>query len=351
MPTAIDIDQFLHLSEEFPVMDVRTPAEFRRGHIPRAYNVPLFDDEERAIVGTIYKQKGRQPAIIKGLEVVGPKMSNIVVEAERIVNEGNEKKSTTILVHCWRGGMRSGSVSWLLEMYGYKVYTLKGGYKFFRRSVLASFNQPRNYLILGGRTGSGKTLILQQLAVLGEQTVDLEKLAHHKGSSFGSFGEEVAPSQEQFENKLALTLKKLNPNKTTWVEDEGRMIGKSVIPGGMWEHMRNAKIVYLDIPFEQRTNYLKSEYGKFSKEQLCSAIERITRRLGGMQTKQALEALAQDDLKTACEICLAYYDKSYDHGLNKRESNTVTKFKFETLDVELIAERLRNVPFDSAQGT
>lgn len=336
MPTSIDIEQFLVLSREHPILDVRTPAEFEKGNIPGAHNLPLFTNEERAIVGTIYKQQGRQPAILKGLELVGPKMKELI-ESTRAISAVNR----TILMHCWRGGMRSGSVAWLLELYGYKVYTLKGGYKFFRRYVLASFDEKRNYIILGGRTGSGKTLVLKKLAEQSGQVVDLEKLAHHKGSSFGSIGEEKQPTQEQFENCLAVELNRLDPLKHIWLEDESRLIGKKVIPAGMWEQMRAAKVAYIDIPFNVRADYLTKEYGQFTKQELSEAIARITKRLGGLQAKQALEALEANDLKTACEICLAYYDKSYDHGLQQREAATVKKYIFETLDADLIASEIR----------
>lgn len=360
MPTSIDIEQFLVLSREHPILDVRTPAEFEKGNIPGAHNLPLFTNEERAIVGTIYKQQGRQPAILKGLELVGPKMKELVLKVENIITEGTTLISSSlperaglstepkakvgirsVLVHCWRGGMRSGSVAWLLELYGYKVYTLKGGYKFFRRYVLASFDEKRNYIILGGRTGSGKTLVLKKLAEQLGQVVDLEKLAHHKGSSFGSIGEEKQPTQEQFENCLAVELNRLDPLKHIWLEDESRLIGKKVIPAGMWEQMRAAKVAYIDIPFNVRADYLTKEYGQFTKQELSEAIARITKRLGGLQAKQALEALEANDLKTACEICLAYYDKSYDHGLQQREAATVKKYIFETLDADLIASEIR----------
>lgn len=338
MPTSINIEQFLELSREHPILDVRTPAEFEKGNIPGAYNLPLFTNEERAIVGTIYKQQGRQPAILKGLELVGPKMKGLV-EGTQAVSADNK----TILMHCWRGGMRSSSVAWLLELYGYKVYTLKGGYKFFRRYVLSACDEKRNYIILGGRTGSGKTLVLKKLSELGEQVIDLEKLAHHKGSSFGSIGEEKPPTQEQFENCLALELKRFDPVKHIWLEDESRLIGKKVIPGAMWEQMRAAQVVYIDIPFNERAFYLTKEYGKFTKDELRDAITRITKRLGGMQTKQALEALEANDLKTTCEICLAYYDKSYDHGLDQREAGTVKKHTFEKLDIDMIASEIRKI--------
>lgn len=336
LPIIINTDQFLELSKTHLVLDVRTPAEFVKGNIPEAINLPLFTNEERTTVGTIYKQQGKEPAILKGLEIVGPKMKRLIEDVQQLSN--NNK---TILMHCWRGGMRSGSVAWLLELYGYKVYTLKGGYKFFRKFVLSTFNKRYNYLVLGGHTGSGKTLILKKLADYGEQIIDLENLAHHKGSSFGSIGEAQQPTQEQFENKLAVQLYQQDSQKTTWIEDESRLVGCNIIPSGIWEQMRTARLAYIDIPFAERANYLVQEYGAFDMESLEKSVTRIAKRLGGQQTKKALEALQTKDIKTACEICLVYYDKSYDYGLSQRKADTIKKYTFERLDINYITTTLR----------
>lgn len=347
MSFSINITQFLEKSVQIPIIDVRTPAEFEKGNIPGAFNLPLFSNEERIIVGTLYKQQGRDSAIRKGLDLVRPKLNDLINHSQAILEKRFNPHPTpsscypesnrSLLVHCWRGGMRSGSVAWLLELYGYKVYTLKGGYKFFRQHVLASFNKPYKLIVLGGRTGSAKTLILQQLADLGEQIIDLEKLAHHKGSSFGAIGEQTQPTQEQFENNLASTLQQLNATKPIWVEDESRLIGKKVIPSGLWEQMRSAQVIYIDVPFQKRATYLTQEYGAFNKDELADSIKRITKRLGGEQTKLALEALENNDLKKACEICLIYYDQTYDYGLSKRVSSTIKKFTFENTTIEQMA--------------
>jgi tRNA 2-selenouridine synthase len=201
VPVSLHPDQFLQQAlalaksgKPLPMLDVRSPGEFARGHIPGAQNIPLFDNEGRAEVGTIYKQKGKQPAILRGLELVGPNMATMA-ERGRLTAIDN-----TVFVHCWRGGMRSGSVAWLLESYGVKVFTLKGGYKAFRRYMQQQFEAPKNLLVLGGRTGSQKTTWLHALQGDGEQVIDLEGLACHKGSSFGMLGEHPQPTQEQFEN-------------------------------------------------------------------------------------------------------------------------------------------------------
>lgn len=320
------------MSESHPILDVRTPAEFEHGHIPGAINLPLFDNEERKIIGTLYKQEGKQPAVLKGLELVGPKLHRFISDASRITNSG------TFLFHCWRGGMRSSSMAWLFETYGFKSITLKGGYKKYRNHVLDSFNEPKNIIILGGKTGCGKTLILHELKNKGEQIIDLELLAHHKGSAFGAFGEEKQETQEQFENNLSHLFSTLDPLRKCWLEDESRKIGHNVLADSLWEQMRNATVMYVDLALPARISYLVEEYGKFTKEELAGAIQRIAKRLGGQHVKRALEAIEAGDLATACEISLVYYDKSYGHGLSQRDKNKIIELQFDKLDVKHIAD-------------
>ncbi|HVA99555.1 MAG TPA: tRNA 2-selenouridine(34) synthase MnmH [Bacteroidia bacterium] len=334
MPQTISIEAFLKYAESHPIIDVRSEGEFAHSCIPTAINIPLFTNEERKIVGTLYKQEGRQPAILKGLELVGPKMKSLVENINAIKNNG------TFLMYCWRGGMRSASVAWLLETYGYKVFVLKGGYKSFRKIILNSFESPIKLVILGGRTGTGKTLLLEKLAEKNQQIIDLEKLACHKGSAFGALGEKEQPSQEQFENLLGLSILSQKNNFWTWIEDESKMIGKKVIPQKFWNQMRQAPVVYVDIPFEIRANYLLESYGKFSVEALKGSIFKIKKRLGGLQTKLAVEAVEKNDLETVCKICLAYYDKSYDFGLSQRENKQIEKIIFEEQNISAIANEL-----------
>ncbi len=335
LPSTIDIDKFLQLTKQGNVLiDVRTPAEFEQGRIPGAINIPLFTNEERVLVGTLYKQHGKQPAILKGLELVGPNMADIIVKVKALV------KNNTVLVHCWRGGMRSGSVAWLLETYGLKVFVLKGGYKAFRNFALSSFNQTYNLNVLGGYTGSAKTLVLIKLKELHQQVIDLEKLAAHKGSAFGALGENKQPTQEQFENELAIALQDMDIIKCIWLEDESRLIGNKVIPGGLWEQMRISKTFCINLPFEKRVKYLSNEYGKFPIEHIKESLQKITKRLGHLQTEIAITALDNNDLETACRMCLFYYDRSYKHGIEQRNKETITQVHFDELDVNAMAQQL-----------
>lgn len=325
MSATVSTEDFMEFARSYTVFDVRTPAEFEKGHIPGAINLPLFTNEERVIIGTLYKQEGRQPAILKGLELVGPKLKDIVATV-------TEKTAhNTVLVHCWRGGMRSGSVSWLLNLYGFKVYTLRGGYKTFRRKVLASFENTYSLQVLGGKTGSAKSRVLRQLLELGEQVIDLESLACHKGSSFGHLGETVPPTQEMFENYLGIALMQSVPGKKIWVEDESQMIGTKVVPKTFYAQLREAPVIYLNVAFETRVKYLAEAYGKYDRDALIEATRRIEKRLGPEQTKTAVALITEGKMPEACAIILRYYDKTYDFGLSKREPAHVHKIDFDPL--------------------
>lgn len=316
----ISVEQFVTLSFSYPVIDVRSEAEFNHAHIPSANNLPLFNNDERAVVGTIYKQQSRELAIKKGLEYFGPKMKDMVVFAEDLIAK-TDPSNKTLLIHCWRGGMRSAAIAWLFDLYGFKIYTLIGGYKAFRNWVLEQFLNKEKFRILGGYTGSGKTIVLSALKQSGAAVVDLEGLAGHKGSAFGNIGLPKQPSQEMFENKLAVSIfqvKKINHTKEIWLEDESQRIGTVNIPQPMWEYIRTCRVFFLDIPFPKRVNYLVDTYGKLDKVELGEAIKRIQKRLGGLETKLALAFLEEENIHDCFSILLKYYDKKYSKGLESR---------------------------------
>lgn len=411
----ITIEEFLLLAKTNLVLDVRSPSEYAHAHIPNAKSLPLFNDEERKIVGTAYKQESKQIAIKIGLDFFGKKMKTIVETVEEMVtgcglevtssrgkfagyglrvtgystadidtknklnNETNPQPATpkpaTVLLHCWRGGMRSAGVAWLLDLYGFKVYTLIGGYKAYRNWVLQQFEKRYHFKIIGGYTGSGKTLLLHELKKQNHSTIDLEGLANHKGSALGGIGQAVQPSQEMFENFLAKELEAENkatndrqqstddrlqtahegiqimddgqhellnetskPNEQTfnlqlstlnhepstfnciWLEDESQRIGNIKIPDTLWKTMRSSQVYFFDIPFEERLNYLTEEYGVHKKDEIVTAIMRIQKRLGGLETKNAINFLLENNFKESFRILLTYYDKYYLKGLYNREN-------------------------------
>jgi len=322
---SVDIDEFIFQARSLPVFDVRTPAEYAQGHIPRAIPLPLFSDEERSVIGTAYVKQGRQSAVKAGLDLVGPRMRGIIETVE------STARTSELLIHCWRGGMRSGAVSWLLGFYGYNVRTLTGGYKSFRRFALDSFDRSRKIIVVGGRTGSGKTATLHELARLGESIIDLEALACHRGSTFGALGQKEKPTQEQFENDLAFRISETD-NDPIWLEDEGKIIGHLSLPRSLVGSMQNATLIFLDIPRYQRVAHLIAEYGHFPVDELSDSIVRIQKRLGGLEARRALDALASGDLQTTCEIVLAYYDRAYDYQLSKHDPSRVFRVASDSVD-------------------
>ncbi len=336
MNGALPPDAFLRLRDECPVFDVRSPAEYAQGHIPGAINLPLFTDEERARVGTLYKQQGPESAFLLGLRLVGPKLEDFVRTARKAAPHRR------LAVHCWRGGQRSQSMAWLFRQAGFETATLAGGYKSYRRHVLESFelHLPR-LIVIGGKTGVGKTKVLRALQRMGEQVLDLEALAHHKGSAFGSIGERPQPTSEQFENDLFEVFHNLDPQQRIWVENESRTIGRVCLPSGLWQQMRQAPLLNLEIPSECRIQNLIADYASAPLDELQAAFIRLEKRLGGLRLKTALEALQRGDFATAAEMALAYYDKTYSYELGKRCSSGVTTLAFEHADVDQIARHCR----------
>ena len=329
--------------------------------------MPLFTDEERKVVGTAYKQQSREQAIKEGLDFFGPKMRRMVEEVERIADcspdsyreqiadsEGKsqedqskiDNRQSEIFVYCWRGGMRSGAVAWLLDLYGFKVNVLSGGYKAYRNHVLQTLAKPWNLKILGGYTGSGKTETLHALAQRGKAVIDLEALAAHKGSAFGNIGMPPQPTQELFENRLVEELERHGLERTIWLEDESQRIGGVNIPGPLWETMRRSEVVFLDIPFDERLAHIVEEYGGLDPVRLSDAIGRISKRLGGLETKNALESLAAGNVRDCFSVLLKYYDKRYGKGLLNRENlpSLLTKIDCRGVDAHQNASLLTPNP-------
>ncbi|GFZ98258.1 tRNA 2-selenouridine(34) synthase MnmH [Okeania sp. KiyG1] len=294
------------------ILDVRSPGEYAQGHIPGAVNFPLFNNDERALVGTCYKQKGKDEAVELGLAIVGPKLADFVARAKVLAPDRQVK------IHCWRGGMRSASVGWLLETAGFNVSLLIGGYKGFRRWALSLFSVPQKMIILGGMTGSGKTEILTALGSMGEQVLDLEALANHRGSSFGALGQLPQPTNEQFWNAIAMEWAKFDRSQVLWVEAESKRIGMCRIPQEIFEQMERAKVIEISRSRQERVAFLVEIYGEADINDLIAATERIRRRLGGARAQEAINFLREGNLAAASDLILHYYDKTYTYDLEKR---------------------------------
>lgn len=304
-------EEFMALSKSLPVVDVRSPAEFAEGHIAGAINIPIFNDDERAIVGTIYKKKGRIPAIEKGLAIVGPKMTQFVHKAVEIASTGE------LLVHCWRGGMRSESMAWLFERVGIKCYTLQGGYKTYRNYLLEKVGNFPHLIVIEGHTGSGKTEILHHLKTIGEQVIDLEGLANHKGSIFGGIDQGPQPTTQQFQNNLFDEVLSFDLSKRVWVEGESQTVGKVFLPDPLWNRMNKAQCIEILVPRSERINRLVTEYGTLPNELMENAIRGLVKRLGDQRMNEILQNYLEKNLYVVADKLLDYYDQTYQFSRDK----------------------------------
>jgi tRNA 2-selenouridine synthase len=309
----INISQFLEKSGSLPVIDVRSEAEYAQGHIPGAINIPLLNNDDRREVGISYKLKGSEAAVLLGYKLVGPVFHLLI---KRAIESAPSKQ---VMVYCWRGGLRSKIFSELLENAGLEVYKLAGGYKSFRRQIIKSFEKPLNLKVLGGLTCSGKTELLKLLQSQGEQIIDLEGLANHKGSAFGGIGR-VQPGQEQFENQLGIEIMKADDKKVLWIEDESQSIGKNVIPKALWNQLRNSLLVEINIPMELRLQRVLDEYAGLDKVLLEERTLTLKKRLGDLRTRELAGYLHEGNFHEWGKALLEYYDKTYAFGQSKREA-------------------------------
>jgi tRNA 2-selenouridine synthase len=327
----IESREFLEKAVNMPVIDVRSPGEYRQGHIPGAHNIPLFSDAERKDIGTIYKKQGRKESVKKGLLYTGPKMLDFIEKAEPLAVNGK------LLLHCWRGGMRSESMGWLFETVGLKCELLKGGYKAYRKHIRENIFRDKEILVLGGLTGSGKTKILLELKKRGEPVIDLEGMARHKGSAFGGIGQGDQPTSEQFENQLFSEVARIN-DTYFWVEDESLRIGRVFIPEPFYRKMTASKLLFIKVPDDYRHSILLEDYSESDKGMLIGAIEKIRPRLGGLDASRAIEAVSSGNYLETVKILLKYYDKTYLYSLDKRKAENIIYLDLSGLQPEQYPE-------------
>jgi tRNA 2-selenouridine synthase len=285
-----------------------------------------LNNEERKEVGIVYKNEGNNPAVVKGFELVGPRFHLIINEAIRLFPE---KK---VLIYCWRGGMRSEIMSWILGMNGFEVFRLNGGYKSYRKLTYDVVRQKRNYLVLGGKTGVGKTDLLHHLKKLGENIIDLEDLAKHKGSSFGGIGKDPQPSIEQFENMLAEELFRISDSKEIWIENESRRIGKVILTKELYEHIIKAPLIEIHKTREERIQNIKKEYAHLPVEDLKNAVKRLQKKLGSLRTAEAIEAIDSRQHDLWVDNLLQYYDRAYDYDLEENPRDLALNLDLSNFD-------------------
>ncbi len=312
----IDIETYSKRTEHVCLLDARSEAEFLQGHIPGAVSFPLLNNQERILVGTCYKTKGSFEAVVLGYELVAPKFAKMIKNAHMAFGKNK------LIVHCWRGGLRSQILGNLLLSAGFDVTIINGGYKAYRNFVQRGFETEFPLKVIGGYTGSGKTDILYALRLKGQQVIDLEGLANHRGSAFGGIGKGLQPTQEQFENNLLSLLYLQNKNKCIWVEDESRLIGKIQIPDAFFQQIRKAPLFFIETAVESRIHTIIENYAKYNTNDLVKATQQIAKKLGDLRTRMAIEALQNNDYNTWVSEVLFYYDKAYNNGLQSKVNSS-----------------------------
>jgi tRNA 2-selenouridine synthase len=334
---SLEINDFLNQSKGELIVDVRAPIEFFKGHIVNAINVPLFDNSERAEVGTLFKQHGKDTAVTRGLEIVSPKMVTFVTQVKEL------SKNKKVFVYCFRGGMRSNSFAWLMNTSGLNACILNGGYKSYRNHVLDYFELQKKIILLGGGTGSAKTEVLKELDALNYPIVDLEKLAHHKGSAFGAINEERQNPQQVFENNLFQAYTEKESTQAILLEDESQTIGYNKIPIALWRQMKKSPIIKLNIPFELRVQKLLNDYTTTDIAALQDCVVRIASQLGPQNTKLCLNYLTEGNLADVARLSLAYYDKAYNFKYDKNKEQKIIEVDSDTIDAKVNALKVKQI--------
>ncbi|MEM0939877.1 MAG: tRNA 2-selenouridine(34) synthase MnmH [Bacteroidota bacterium] len=316
-----------------PCLDVRSPGEFKQGRILKAISFPLFSDQERTQVGTIYKKEGKKQAVKVGFSLVGPKIRTFIEKVEAFEED-------TIKIYCWRGGMRSSGMAWLLEQVGLKVYLLQNGYKAYRNYALQAFEQSLKLKILTGFTGSGKTEILQEMSKLGAQIIDLERFANHPGSSFGNQLKRSQPTTEMFQNMLFHQLATFDLEKPIWLEDESFCIGKVHLPEALFRQMKISPRYLLKVAKDQRKQLLVKQYGAIGTNNLIAATKAIQKKLGLSKTNEAIDHIINHRAFEAADILLSYYDRQYEKNMHRSGQKILETVNFSTFCPKQMAKQI-----------
>jgi len=316
----IDLDQALSFRDQGALfVDVRTPAEFAEATIPGAINIPIFSNEERAEIGTLYKQVGKQEARMQGIKLVAPKIPDFIDQVRDVA----QKSSLPVLVFCWRGGERSRAMATFFDLAGIPARQIEGGHKAFRRHVLDYFEQVHwgRLLVLRGLTGVGKTLVLKRLEQDGSPVIDLEGLANHRGSAFGNLGLAPQPGQIMFESLLWDVFRKVATDSYVLVEGESRHIGRVALPKSVYDAMQVETSLWLTADLECRVKCILDDYP--ARDEMKAEFEKpilaIKDKLGGVIVDQMLELLhASQWSELVRELMVRYYDPLYQHTFPER---------------------------------
>ncbi|MDN4526038.1 tRNA 2-selenouridine(34) synthase MnmH [Fictibacillus fluitans] len=304
-------------NKEITLIDVRSPSEYKDSTIPGSMNIPLFNDEERAEVGTIYKQESSDKAKERGLEIFSAKLPQFIKTFSAI--EGPKA------VFCWRGGMRSRTAATVLDLMGIRAKRLQGGFRTYRQWIVKQLGEmdftPQAY-VLHGNTGTGKTLILNELAKQGYPVLDLEGLAGHRGSIFGEIGLEPN-NQKMFESLLFHDLDKLNASPYILMEAESKRVGKVVLPDFVTQKKQQGLHIFIDMPVSERVNHILEDYLPWEHREEClEAFKRIKRRIHTPIAGRIEEDLESGNYHSAVRLLLEhYYDPRYEFHENNYDEN------------------------------
>ncbi|MEO0374763.1 MAG: tRNA 2-selenouridine(34) synthase MnmH [Cyanobacteria bacterium P01_A01_bin.17] len=320
------------------IIDVRSQAEFAQDHIPGSINLPVLNNEQRAQVGTVYKQESPFKARKLGAALVS---ENIAIHLQQ--HFADKPKDYQPLIYCWRGGQRSGSMALVLTQIGWRVTLLKGGYKTYRawvRSQLETLPNQFEYRILAGLTGSAKTQILQNLSV---QALDLEGLANHRGSLLGVLFDSPQPTQKGFESRLLVAFQKLDPGQPVWLEAESNKIGQVYLPQALWKKMQTSTGVELKVGICDRVNYLLAEYPQWIENpaQLKQKLERLTSRYGKVQIQHWTDLIDAKQWSAFVQSMLEeHYDPAYSRSFQQQYPQVTQTYQLSDLS-SVSLERLQ----------
>lgn len=356
--SAITSSEFIRLwseSGDLLLCDVRSPEEFRKGRLPESHNYPILNDEERRLVGLTYKKRGSQEAQKLGFELVGPSREHRVYQWDKFFKKAPESKR---FVFCWRGGLRSKIVQeWLYEFSKERLLRIEGGYKEIRKELIQKNRTLPHFIILSGKTGSGKTRLLKRFST--KKTIDLEGLANHRGSSFGKHLRDTQPSQATFENSLYLEL--IRKSGHLLMEDESRLIGKSVLPNHIYTKKNESPRVLVDESLQSRSLRIFEEYvlepskqgvsGKALLGGFKNSLRSIQRKLGGLRFREVSKELEEsfsvqrfprfeDHNSWISKLLSYYYDPAYRHALEKKKHTVIFEGDLESCEV-FLKDRLK----------
>lgn len=329
--------EYEEINGEYILVDVRSPGEFQEATIKGAINIPLFSDEERKVIGTIYTRESVEKAKRMGLEVASKKLLQIYDEIKEL-----EKKHGKVILFCARGGMRSGVIAMLLNALGVKVERINEGYKGYRRFInesLPLLNDKVKYIVLHGNTGVGKTEILKQLEIDGFDVLDLEGFANHRGSLLGTVGLGKTTSQKEFESKIYHMLKECK-SSYVFIEAESKRIGNAIIPDFIFNKMKSGIHIFVDADIEFRTDLIIKEYTKQGNcnEEIIDCLLRLEKYIGEKNVEKYSQLVLKSEYDVVVsELMIKHYDPMYMHSSNKYDyklSVKVNDINVATKDIE-----------------